>query len=1286
MDTNFKNCKLKCFANSFFQLLKNIPELTNRLYRIHADPSSNPPLSFVEKFIMILPFLTPAQVQKYYCNIIDNGVINAIFPHDVALHKDTAEIFTKLFVSDLNDAHYKYVQQINALKNQIFTSYSTNIDGPIRDIYEIVYLITGNVVNYSIIFNSIQDHHFLGITNRKYIFITLRRINNSVIDIDKLKEDYNDYTPISFTLWSGEIDENGYAYGGHYINLRKNIDGTYILFDDTGFANYPNGKQPVVQADVQGFKIVSILLKNTTIPDEPLSGEVITNLREDNGQIESLLQEMTVAAVQVPPPKKISPDTPAKAAPAALPSLPSSVVPVPSSFVPVPSSVVPVPSSFVPPSPSSFVPPAPSSVVPPSPSSVVPAVYPSVVSIEWRPDIFLNYIGIIINSQQFNMMFQKSFDSNYATTYEYYFTDTDMLNETAIQSFKIYDCFLKDQSVFRTIHSNLHLRLRNGNGPDFPSLDHNFFPDDISKISPDLVWYIDTKTPEIHIEILVNMGFVFRDAYDATHTRIKLIYEDTSAKDLKTEKQKIIGALSDVKCKIKINSEFVKLGENLSTESREFGFYFYPVFKREGDENIIELELVNSTNIHKLMLKKNITAFIQDLKYPKSSTSFLDFYSFPSPSGDSVNFPPYSSDDNSIFTWHTHPKHFGYGLGGFFSRNDLGFYLNFAPLNILFSSEGIYVALRNNHIYSLKNLIPNNVFMAMIKDYLFAYQSYQYTLMSFFISFNIQDSKDMLSPTPLNLLNIDDHDNFLKNIYKKTGRDETNVSIKYSSSDEKYEVNIQDAELISLFSKGDDIMDIEFEPIFKNVMNKIFARGGIYKDRIVLENKTIYIKENSIQTLVGRDAVIQILPIGNHTYQDLPEINTQAPYQLNKIKFASEKYIMFENNITYPSRSKTDNTQLVKCTVYENSVPVYSGTFIHYLGYKTTNILYVEPYDPQLTKNIVVNGRNYTQYRKSYFDYFISILLQYFCGIYTGGKKDLSLLTSYYEFFISDFINKLTFGKALSYDQILYTKTELKKIDSKGEYTHIIDNLENYTLFDIMYYRRLSTTGDFISINYDLKKIIDGISRLDQIGDDIVLKENIPGIVQSPNAFAETLDLSVSPTVLNELTDAGYFMIPQTGYSIDLTDMAKLLNSCFKTTTKTEASLSSPYYVNVGLMKHGIAGVLNYASIKLSHPMNEDSTGKRIFGKDGKSHSRLVNSIWNVCSTGRERDACSKMMFMIAEHIKTQNTNPTILYVLKNNKPAIKCYFKAGFRIMKNYNVKRYKKDDDYYAMVYARK
>jgi hypothetical protein len=113
--------------------------------------------------------------------------------------------------------------------------------------------------------------------------------------------------------------------------------------------------------------------------------------------------------------------------------------------------------------------------------------------------------------------------------------------------------------------------------------------------------------------------------------------------------------------------------------------------------------------------------------------------------------------------------------------------------------------------------------------------------------------------------------------------------------------------------------------------------------------------------------------------------------------------------------------------------------------------------------------------------------------------------------------------------------------------------------------------------------------------------------------------------------------------------------------------------------------IVSYVTVYINIDQNWGTGPRCGFLKNGNRVHRNVNSIWNVCSTNVEKGACTKMMtHLVRDFLPKINNLPAILYVLKNNAKAIRCYLGSGFK-----KVNTDSNDDpscDSYPMEYIRK
>lgn len=101
--------------------------------------------------------------------------------------------------------------------------------------------------------------------------------------------------------------------------------------------------------------------------------------------------------------------------------------------------------------------------------------------------------------------------------------------------------------------------------------------------------------------------------------------------------------------------------------------------------------------------------------------------------------------------------------------------------------------------------------------------------------------------------------------------------------------------------------------------------------------------------------------------------------------------------------------------------------------------------------------------------------------------------------------------------------------------------------------------------------------------------------------------------------------------------------------------------------------IVGYCTIQSDHLLSKFT--QYGLSQSDTNLSMMVNSIWNVCSTKKEKGICKKMIRSV---LKKYHSLPMTLAVYKTNEPAIKCYESCGFTYILNKN-----RNSDAYFMIY---
>ena len=136
----------------------------------------------------------------------------------------------------------------------------------------------------------------------------------------------------------------------------------------------------------------------------------------------------------------------------------------------------------------------------------------------------------------------------------------------------------------------------------------------------------------------------------------------------------------------------------------------------------------------------------------------------------------------------------------------------------------------------------------------------------------------------------------------------------------------------------------------------------------------------------------------------------------------------------------------------------------------------------------------------------------------------------------------------------------------------------------------------------------------------------------------------------------------------DHKDWKKYQKICFDTKNDMDPG---PNMIHFKYVNQKTGQTVGYCSVRLNHNLDYLSE----YGLSSYDPSMKVNSLWNVCSTKKEKGVCVKMIKSV---LTTYCFIPMTLAVYKTNEPAIKCYQTVGFSHINNKN-----KNSNAYFMIY---
>lgn len=136
----------------------------------------------------------------------------------------------------------------------------------------------------------------------------------------------------------------------------------------------------------------------------------------------------------------------------------------------------------------------------------------------------------------------------------------------------------------------------------------------------------------------------------------------------------------------------------------------------------------------------------------------------------------------------------------------------------------------------------------------------------------------------------------------------------------------------------------------------------------------------------------------------------------------------------------------------------------------------------------------------------------------------------------------------------------------------------------------------------------------------------------------------------------------------DHDDWKRYHKLCFDSEGYIDPSIDMVHFKYVNKKTKQTVG---YCTVKLNHSLDYLSE----YGLSSYDPTMKVNSLWNVCSTKKEKGICTKMIRSV---LTKYCFVPMTLAVYKTNEPALKCYKTVGFSYMNNKN-----KNSDAYFMIY---